>query len=367
MVPETGNLVKRRPNPIPCHVLLPVASCSDCAGASRLLQDRVFPGGTSPALLYRGVEPGIPSSRPGADPPGIRYAGRMAGPGARTPNPDHGQCGAGTATRQDSPGSPPFPASDAGRLYGPERQPGNPSRVLSHREPLPAPGNRSSLSGHSRSSRPLEERAVGAQRAVVGPGARHQSGPPRRRGVHLFHDRLRGEQGPHPSSFRRAPLPALGFRPTGPSALEQPPGLGLSHLHDRRGPRPDRHDRGLGRRHPDFPADGRGSQNRGGGAGEHDLGPLPGGMHLRERSPLAPGSRQYGDRSHDGSTTVDAGLDQRRLDLQDSGRGVSRHPLRLPPLRRGGTGRQCPFRLPAQLQPGQPGGGLWMVREMAVG
>ena len=60
----------------------------------------------------------------------------------------------------DSPGSQAFTASEAERLYGPKRQPGNPPRVLSHRESLPSPGDRSALPGRSLSSRPLEERTA---------------------------------------------------------------------------------------------------------------------------------------------------------------------------------------------------------------
>ena len=153
----------------------------------------------------------------------------------------------------------------------------------------------------------------------------------------------------------------MGRGPARPATVEQPARHRLPVLPRRRRRGPHRRHRRFRRRHPDLPAH---SRRRPGGRvrpGEHDLGSHAGRVRLREPGPPAHRSEQHRDRRLRGAPPADDGLGHGRLDRSHP---VPRVPRRAPGLRalRGRRPRpHPPGGRRAQLQPGQPGGGLRLL------
>ncbi len=116
----------------------------------------------------------------------------------------------------------------------------------------------------------------------------------------------------------------------------------------------DRLHGGIGRRHPDLPADGARRPNQVLGAGGDGLRHLSGRLRLRERGRVAARDRQRRVRRDVRPASLVPRRCHRRLDEDDDGSRLPRDPRRVLAGRLDRPRRRAGLRLPAQLQPDEP-------------
>ena len=326
-------------------------------GATRAGAGRGHPGGRPPG--GRGPDP-----RHALRLHAIQGRGRLAragqiparaGPGERRPVADAGE---GAAQR------PRLRQDRTGRLLRREGLLREPSRVLRHWQPLPTAREDRSVSRGPLAARPLGLWPPRERRRRLDPRAVHLARAAGLRGLLVGHGRLQRLSPGGPSPPRPAPG-AVGDRIALAPPLEQHPLGGLPGVAPGRGQEPPCLHGGLRRRHPDLPADRGRRPDQGLRPGEHDLALHAGRRRLRERAEPASRHEQHGDRGAHGATTHADGLGGRRLDAGHAPHRVPRGRERVRAAGGEGQGGDRPVHRRPQLQPGQPRGGLRLVRAVA--